>query len=89
MMNIQMTFPPEFIDAIADRVVEKLLPRLQEEEDQLLNIEQASVLLGKSKEQIYQWVFNAKHGMGDFPYQKQGKTLRFWKKELKRWMKPR
>jgi excisionase family DNA binding protein len=77
------------IQAIAEKVVEILLPKLQQEDDELLNIEQASVLLGTSRDQIYQWVFMTKHGVRDFPFQKQGRSLRFWRSELKKWMRPR
>jgi excisionase family DNA binding protein len=86
---MRTTLEPEDIQAIAMRVVEMLKPLLRkEEDDELLNIDQVSALLGKSKEQVYQWVHNAKYGMGDFPYKKAGKALRFSKKDLCKWMKP-
>lgn len=88
-MKVEMILPPELVDLIADRVVEKLKPLLSEnvkDEDEILSIEQTSQLLGKSKGQIYQWVSQAKHGLIDFPYMKSGKTLRFSKKALIDWM---
>jgi excisionase family DNA binding protein len=78
------------IEAIAQRVVELLRPLLsnngKNEDNELLDIEQASKLLGTSKEQIYQWVSNAKYGLKPFPFLKSGKRLRFSKKDLIQWM---
>lgn len=82
-MEIKLTIPPELIDLIADKVFEKLKPLLSNDgnpEDEFLTIEQASSLLGKSKEQIYQWVNLSKHGLNNFPFLKAGKSLRFSKK---------
>lgn len=77
------------VDRIADRVIEKLLPYLEDmkQEDKILSIDQVAILLGKSKGQIYQWVSDAKHGLSDFPYLKAGRSLRFSKKDIARWMK--
>ena len=84
---------PEDIEAIAQRVVELLRPLLssngKNEDDELLDVEQASKVLGTSKEQIYQWVSNAKYGLKPFPYLKSGKRLRFSKKNLMKWMHDR
>lgn len=83
------------IEAIAQRVVELLKPVIagnggkDAEGDVILSIEQASMLLGKSKEQIYQWVNLSKHGLKDFPYMKAGKSLRFSKNKLLEWMQNR
>lgn len=84
---------PQDIEVIAQRVVELLKPLLasngKNEDDELLDIEQASKLLGTSREQIYQWVSYAKHGLKPFPYLKSGKRLRFSKKDLIKWMNDR
>ena len=85
-MNLQMDFPPELVDSIADRVVEKLLPRLQTEQDSILTIDEVSMLLKKSKEQVYQWTSDAEHGLSDFPFGRAGKSLRFSKKKIIDWM---
>lgn len=80
---------PEDIESIAQRVLELLMPLLAsngKDEDELLDIESASKLLGTSKEQVYQWVSYAKHGLKPFPYLKSGKRLRFSKKDLIQWM---
>lgn len=91
-MKAELTLPPELVDLIADKVIEKLKPLLAgngKQEDEILSIEQASELLGKSKEQIYQWVNLSKHGLKDFPYMKAGKSLRFSKNALLEWMQNR
>jgi predicted DNA-binding transcriptional regulator AlpA len=88
-MKAELTIPQELVDQIADRVLEKMLPVLEawHEPDQYLNVDELSVMLGKSKAQIYQWVNSASHGFSDFPYQKAGRSLRFSKKEIKEWLK--
>ncbi len=81
------------IEAIAQRVIELLEPVLSAKQsnsiDEILDINDASKFLKVSKEQIYQWVSNSKHGLGDFPYWKAGKQLRFSKKALINWMELR
>lgn len=76
------------IQAIAKEVADIILPILQDmhRPDRLMNIDEASMLLGKSKGQIYQWVDRAKHGLSDFPYQKAGRSLRFSEKDILKWM---
>jgi excisionase family DNA binding protein len=91
-VKAELTLPPELVDLIADRVIEKLKPLLTgngKQDDEILSIEQASNLLGKSREQIYQWVNLSKHGLKDFPYMKAGKSLRFSKNALLEWMQNR
>ncbi len=74
------------IEAIAQRVMELLKPALsgngKNDSDDILTINEASAFLKASKEQIYQWVSNSKHGLSNFPYKKLGKQLRFSRKEL-------
>lgn len=80
------------IEAIAQRVIEVLKPILEcnnNEEDEILDINEASAFLKTKKGQIYQWVSNSKHGFGNFPYQKAGKQLRFSKKKLIEWLESR
>jgi excisionase family DNA binding protein len=57
------------------------------EPDQLLNVDEVATMLGKSKAQIYQWVNSASHGLSNFPYQKAGRSLRFSKKDIQKWLK--
>ncbi len=86
--SIPNTYLQAMEDRIVERLIEKLVPFLQTEriEDDLLTIEEASAFLKKSKAQIYQWVNNARHGIGDFPYLKSGRSLRFSKKALIGWL---
>lgn len=88
LKTMQIALEPTDIEAIAHRVAELIKPILcRDDEDETLNIEQASELLGKSKEQIYQWVHGSRHGANDFPFMKAGRSLRFSKKDLLKWMK--
>ena len=80
------------IEAIAQRVIEVLKPILacnNKEEVEILDINEASAFLKTSKGQIYQWVSNSKYGIGNFPFQKAGKQLRFSKKKLIEWLESR
>jgi predicted DNA-binding transcriptional regulator AlpA len=88
-MKAELTIPQELVDQIADKVLEKMLPVLEawHMPDQYLNIDELSAMLGKSKEQIYQWVNSASHGLSNFPYQKAGRSLRFSKKDIQKWLK--
>lgn len=90
-ITIQTEIPDEIIDCIADKVVQKILPLMESwcEADQYLNIDEVSSMIGKSKDQIYQWVNRASHGLSDFPYEKAGRSLRFSKKAIQTWMKGR
>jgi len=90
-VTTQTNIPDEIIEQIADRFLEKILPVLEawHEPDQYLNADELSVMLSKSKAQIYQWVNNASHGLSDFPYEKAGRSLRFSKKSIQTWMKGR
>lgn len=91
-MKVELSLPPELVDAIADKVIEKLKPLLAcngKQDDVILTIEQASGLLGKSKGQIYQWVNLSRHGLNNFPYLKAGKSLRFSKNKLLQWLQNR
>lgn len=88
-MKAELTIPQELVDQIADRVLQKMLPILEawHEQDQYLNVDELSIMLGKSKAQIYQWVDRSSHGLSNFPYHKAGRSLRFSKKEVKDWLK--
>lgn len=88
-MKAELTISQEFVEQIADRVLQKMMPILEalHEPDQYLNVDEAADMLGKSKEQIYQWVNQASHGLSKFPYLKAGRSLRFSKKDIKDWLK--
>jgi excisionase family DNA binding protein len=88
-LKAELTFPPELVDLIADRVIKKLKPFLQPQQldDEILSIDEVAKLVGKKKDQIYQWVNNSKHGLATFPYLKAGRSLRFSKDAVLQWMK--
>jgi predicted DNA-binding transcriptional regulator AlpA len=86
---MKTTLEAEDIQAIAERMVEIMLPLLnqsKEQKDNILSIDEASGLLGKSKGQIYQWVSDSRHGLNTFPYLKAGKSLRFSQRSIIGWM---
>ena len=78
----------EDIQAIAEKVVSMILPLLSKspEQNDILNINEVSALLGKSKGQVYQWVSDSTHGLNVFPFLKAGKSLRFSQKAIIEWM---
>jgi predicted DNA-binding transcriptional regulator AlpA len=76
------------IERIAAMVIEKLLPFIQTQQpDRILTIDELSAMIGKSKEQIYQWVNQSQHRLSDFPYMKVGRSLRFSHSAILTWMK--
>ena len=89
---MKVQFEPEDIEAIARSVagyVKALISdrgKNREPQDEVLTIEQVATLLKTSKAQIYQWVNNSRHGLGDFPYLKAGRLLRFSKKAIIGWL---
>lgn len=88
---MKTTLDLEDIQAIAQAVMEMIKPMLSgngkhEAVDTLMDINEAADFLRTSKGQIYQWVNNAQHGLGSFPYFKAGKLLRFSKIEILNWM---
>jgi predicted DNA-binding transcriptional regulator AlpA len=87
---MKTTLELEDIQAIAEKMVEIMLPlfnQRQEQKDNILTIDETSGLLGKSKGQIYQWVSDSRHGLSYFPFMKAGKTLRFSQKDIIEWMR--
>lgn len=90
LVKVEFIFPPEIIDQLANKIMERLKPMLscneEKGDDAILTIEHASRLLLVSKEQIYQWVNQSRHGLNDFPYMKAGRGLRFSKNKLLQWM---
>jgi excisionase family DNA binding protein len=77
-----------FITVVA-QILEPVISHIQKQEnnDALLTVDEAAHFLKISKQQIYQWVNDTKHGIRDFPFLKMGKLLRFSKRELLIWMK--
>ena len=88
---MKVQFDPQEIESLAQKVAEYLKPLLNQDggknlEDELLTVEEAAAFLKTSKGQIYQWVNDAQHELGDFPYLKAGRLLRFSKKAIMRWL---
>jgi excisionase family DNA binding protein len=86
--SIEVRLSDEVIEEIALRVAERLKPLLVnngKDEDELLTVDEAAALLKRDRATIYQLVNNAKHGLGTFPYLKQGRRLRFSKHVLLTW----
>ena len=91
-MKIEITLQDQVIELIAKKVAECLKPLIAESgqgkgDGEILTAEEAAEFLKTSKGQIYQWVDNARHGLGDFPYLKAGRLLRFSKTDLIQWLK--
>jgi excisionase family DNA binding protein len=88
---VKTELEPQDIEAIAQRVIEKLKPLVagngRHEIDTLMTVDGVAQFLHTSKGQVYQWVNNSQHGLGSFPYHKAGKLLRFSKEEILTWMK--
>jgi excisionase family DNA binding protein len=91
---VKIEFQQEDVEKIAQRVAELLKPLLLDhprarsecEGEEFLSVEEAAALLKTTKAQIYQWVNNAQHGLGDFPFLKAGRLLRFSKNALIKWI---
>ena len=89
---MKIEFDPQDIENIAQKVAECLKPLLSDyrgkspPEDELLSVDEAAALLKTTKAQVYQWTNNAQHGLGDFPYLKAGRLLRFSKSALIEWL---
>ena len=85
---------PEDIQAIVEAVIEQIKPLISgngkhAREEPLMTIDDAAAFLKTSKDQIYQWVNNAQHGLGNFPYLKAGRLLRFSKNAVLKWLESR
>jgi len=88
---MRIEFHDEDIELIAKKVAESLKPLIAdrgqgEGDGEILTADEAAEFLKTSKGQIYQWVDNARHGLGDFPYLKAGRLLRFSKNAILRWL---
>jgi excisionase family DNA binding protein len=88
-----MRLEQDEIDEIARKVIGGISSILlerdsnQTDEDELLTPDEAAQFLKTSRAQIYQWVNQSQHGLGQFPYYKSGKLLRFSKNEIMKWLK--
>jgi len=86
---MKIEIEPQDIERIAEKVIEKLLPMIQinDPPDKIMGADELSQFIGKSKDQIYQWVNQSQHGLSDFPYLKAGRSLKFSQNEIVQWMK--
>ena len=86
--SIEVSLSDEVIEDIALKIVGHLRPLLVNNvrgEDELLTVDEAAALLKRSKATVYELVNDAKHGLKNFPYVKQGRRLRFSKHALLTW----
>jgi excisionase family DNA binding protein len=91
---MKIEFDPQDIEAIAQKVAELVKPfllsasRMRSEggQEEFLSPAEAAALLKTTKAQIYQWANNAQHGLGDFPFLKAGRLLRFRRSDLIDWL---
>lgn len=91
---MQISIDLEDKQAIALAVFEMLKPVLANHSksagnDELLTIDEAAEFLKTSKAQVYQWVNSSAHSLGDFPFLKAGKLLRFSKRDILKWLSKR
>jgi excisionase family DNA binding protein len=87
---VKTTLENEDIQAIADQIIEKLMPVLskngkRELEDDILTPDEVASLLRVKKAQIYSWVAESKFTEDGMPYQKAGKFLRFSRNDVLKW----
>ena len=84
-MKAELTLPPELVDLIADKVIEKLKPLLsgngKSEDDVIFDVEGLAQYLKVKK----QWVYEKVHNSG-IPYYKVGKYPRFRKSKIDEWL---
>ena len=85
-MKAELTLPPELIDEIANKLLEKLKPVLSKndksEDDIIFDVTGLSKYLGVTTK----WIYEQTH-LKTIPYLKlSNKQLRFSKKEIDRWL---
>jgi excisionase family DNA binding protein len=83
-LKAEIDFPDPVIEAIAHRVVESLRPLLARKldaPDPILTVDQLAEYLGIRKQRIYEAV-----SRGTIPYFKVGKSLRFKKSSVDKWI---
>jgi predicted DNA-binding transcriptional regulator AlpA len=91
-LKAELTFPPELIDEIAEKVVERLTPLFQSEcnrnmsgGDKYLTVKTLSDYIGFSKSWIYNNLNKIPHHMKKDEGSKKGKPL-FRKSEIDGWL---
>ena len=90
-MKAELHISEELADLIADRVIDKLLPLLEDTsrsgDEEILTINEVTEQFKFKKSQIYYWVSESKYADNPIPFMKAGKHLRFSKSELIQWLK--
>lgn len=92
-MKAEITFPPELVDEIAEKVAEKLQPLLLSEynctsfsEEKYLTVKKLSDYIGLSKSWVYNNMNKIPHHTSKGEKSKRGKPL-FKKSEIDNWLK--
>ena len=83
-MKAEIDIPDPAIEAIVQRVVESLRPllvRKQEAPEAILTVDQLAEYLGIGKQRVYEAV-----GLKTIPYFKVGKSLRFRRSAIDKWI---
>lgn len=84
MLDAKLTLPPELVDLIADKVIERLKPILvgkNEDKDTIFDIDTLSEYLKASKK----WIYERTH-LKEIPHLKINGLLRFRKKDIDKWL---
>lgn len=84
-MKAELTLPPELVDEIADKVIEKLKPLIahtgKSEDDVIFDVKGLSKYLHVSEKWIY-----GRTQFKEIPYQKIKGLLRFRKRDIDKWL---
>ena len=83
-MKAELTFPPELVDSIADKVIEKIKPFIAgngngDQRDRWFNVKQLSDYIGMSM----QWIYNNNNKL---PHSNINNKPLFRKSEVDRWL---
>lgn len=91
VMKAEFTMPPEFVDAVAAAVAERLRPILKglmappSKNNDLMSMEElATYLGGVSQDWIYQ-----RTAKNEIPFVKVGRLIKFRREEIDRWLAAR
>jgi len=84
-LKAELTFPPELVEQVADRVVAQLKPILtghgDRSDDEIFDVKSLASYLKVSKK----WIYERTH-LKEIPYIKVGGQLRFRKRVIDKWL---
>lgn len=84
-MKAELTLPPELVNEIADKVIEKLKPLInnngRQEDNVIFDVNGLTQYLNVSK----QWIYESTH-LKKIPHIKKQGLLRFRKKDIDKWL---